>query len=356
MVLLNKLNYIKKNENEIVREFYDKFERLIQQNLASHHLSNKFLIFLYTKAFTGQMGFPIRDTTPRTIQEAYDMATKVEANISSSNVEQSFVPEVKIGESKDTPDFPKRIPFLWTFVEETPKGLEQDIDQQEVEEGDLDEGYQSHGEEQEFTHASSKDNEDLLEEREPEDIKHDDEVLMCAPPSHESIPNAFPPAQEEEDEVSHFHFQIFFDTLFYVSEGEEERKPLDELDPPYYEAEDVRECHEDEELMLTPPFDEVIQIFDAPAQEEVNTVSCFPFQDFDDALFCDLERNTMLDEPLDALIPSCYDDGNNIVDNIDEFIHVGKRKWDVIGYDGDPIYDIEDDFQKCPLQLSLSGY
>jgi len=41
-----------------------------------------------------------------------------------------------------------------------------------------------------------------------------------------------------------------------------------------------------------------------------------------------------------------------IVDNIDEFIHVGRRKWDVIGSDEDPIYDIEGHFQKLPLQLS----
>jgi hypothetical protein len=37
---------------------------------------------------------------------------------------------------------------------------------------------------------------------------------------------------------------------------------------------------------------------------------------------------------------------------IDEFIYVEKHKWDVIGYDGDPIYDIKDHFQKLPLQLS----
>jgi hypothetical protein len=43
---------------------------------------------------------------------------------------------------------------------------------------------------------------------------------------------------------------------------------------------------------------------------------------------------------------------NDIVDNIDKFIHVGRRKWDVIGYDGDPVYDIEDHFQMFPLQLS----
>jgi len=56
------------------------------------------------------------------------------------------------------------VPSLETSVKETLKNLEQDIDQQEVEERDLDEGYQSHGKEQEFDHASNKDNEDPVEE------------------------------------------------------------------------------------------------------------------------------------------------------------------------------------------------
>jgi hypothetical protein len=64
---------------------------------------------------------------------------------------------------------------------------------------------------------------------------------------------------------------------------------LDELDPSYYEAKDVRENHEDDELILSLSFDEVIQVFDTPTQQEVKTVSHFPFQDFDDALFYDLE-------------------------------------------------------------------
>ena len=84
------------------------------------------------------------------------------------------------------------------------------------------------------------DNEYLVEEREPEDIKHDDEVLMCAPPSDEAIPNPFPPAQEEEDEVSHFPFQVFSDTLLYNSEREEEIEPLDKA------------------MMHALPFDEVV--------------------------------------------------------------------------------------------------
>ena len=81
-------------------------------------------------------------------------------------------------------------------------------------------------------------------------------------------------------------------------------------------------------------------------------VSCFHFQDFNDALFCDLESKEVLEDLWDALIPSCYDEENEMVNNIDEFIHVGRRKWDVIGYDGDTIYDIEDHFQMFPLLLS----
>jgi hypothetical protein len=101
---------------------------------------------------------------------------------------------------------------LENFVIKFQERRDQFIDQQGFEERDLDEVYQSHREEREFAHASSKDNEDLVEEREPEDIKHDDEVLMCAPPSNEAIPNPFPPTQEEEDEVSQFTFQVFDDT------------------------------------------------------------------------------------------------------------------------------------------------
>ena len=91
---------------------------------------------------------------------------------------------------------------------------------------------------------------------------------MCAPPSDEAIQNPIPPAQKEEDEFSHFPFQVFdvfYDTLFYDSEGEEERESLDELDPFYNEIEYVGASHEEKAVMLTLPFDDIIQIFDAPA-------------------------------------------------------------------------------------------
>jgi hypothetical protein len=50
--------------------------------------------------------------------------------------------------------------------------------------------------------------------------------------------------------------------------------------------------------------------------------------------------------------PACYDTNNDIVDNIDEFIHVGRHRWDIVGYDMGPVYDIESHFQVFPLQLS----
>jgi hypothetical protein len=60
----------------------------------------------------------------------------------------------------------------------------------------------------------------------------------------------------------------------------------------------------------------------------------------------------VLEEPLDALDPSCYNKGDDVIENIDDFIHVGRHKWDVIcsGLNGDPIYDIEGHFQLFPLE------
>jgi len=95
-MLLIRLNNITKQENETVREFNDKFESLVQKVPVSHHPSDNFLLFLYTKAFTGQMGFLLKDKAPKTIQEAQEVATRIEDNLSSSRVEPFFAPRIKI--------------------------------------------------------------------------------------------------------------------------------------------------------------------------------------------------------------------------------------------------------------------
>jgi hypothetical protein len=115
------------------------------------------------------------------------------------------------------------------------------------------------------------------------------------------------------------------------------------------EREHEEVSHEDEVMMYAPPLDEVIQASIPPTKKEQNVVSYFPFQVFDDALSYDSEGEE-IKEPLDVLDPSCHNKGNDVISNIDEFIHVGRCKLDVICYDGDPIYGIEGHFQLFPLR------
>jgi hypothetical protein len=65
-------------------------------------------------------------------------------------------------------------------------------------------------------------------------------------------------------------------------------------------------------------------------------VNYSPFQVFSGSLPYDTESK----EVLDILTPPCYDTDTDIAD-FDEFIHVGRHKWDAVSYDMDPIYDIK---------------
>jgi hypothetical protein len=131
------------------------------------------------------LGFPISKKDPKTLQEAHNMPREIEENISLSNKRHLFTPDSLSLE---------RLVSLETFTDKFQEEGEQIIDQQEVEEKDPNEVFQSHEEEQGITHPSSKKDEYVVEEREPEDIKHDDEALMCSPPSDESIQNPIFPA------------------------------------------------------------------------------------------------------------------------------------------------------------------
>jgi hypothetical protein len=86
------------------------------------------------------------------------------------------------------------------------------------------------------------------------------------------------------------------------------------------------------------------RVLEIPAQQE--TVSYPPLINFDDALPCNEKE-----EEDESSNPACYDTDNDIAD-LDRFIHVGRRRWDVVGYDLDPIYDIESHLQLLPLELS----
>jgi hypothetical protein len=235
------------------------------------------------------------------------MAIKIEANISLFRKEHPFTPVAFSLE---------RLVSLEIFTKNSQERREQVFNQQ---------------------------NEDMVDTLEP---KQNDEVSTCAPPSDESFHEPFPPAQQKDDEVSCFLFQDPNDTFFHDSESEGEMESSNEVDIPCCTIEDEGAVHEDETMMHV----ENTQVLEAPAQEE--TVSYPPPQDFDDALLYDGGDKEEINESLNASNPACYDTDSDMVDNIDEFIHVGRRRWDVVGYDMDPIYDIESHFQVLPLQLS----
>jgi hypothetical protein len=95
-MLLTRLNSLWKHENETIREFHTRFETLLQKIPASHHPSDNYLVYIYTKSFTGQLGYLLRDKNPQTIQEAQELATKIEGNLHSSKIEPFTNPRGKM--------------------------------------------------------------------------------------------------------------------------------------------------------------------------------------------------------------------------------------------------------------------
>jgi hypothetical protein len=116
------------------------------------------------------------------------MSKRIEENISLSQKKHLFAPDTLSLE---------RLVSHETLTTDFQEEREPIIDQQEAKGKDLDEVFQSHKEEQRITRSSAKNNEDMVEELEPEDIKHDDEVFMCPHPSDEAIQNPIFSTQEE---------------------------------------------------------------------------------------------------------------------------------------------------------------
>jgi hypothetical protein len=170
-------------------------------------------------------------------------------------------------------------------------------------------------------------NENIDEEQK---LEKDDEVSTCAPPADEVMQEPVSPVQQSEDEVSHFPLQNSNNTVLLDSKEEGEMEASDEMET----------VHGDEETTHA----ENTRVLEIPAQEE--TVSYPPLINFDDALPCNEKE-----EEDESSNPACYDTDTDIAD-LDEFIHVGRRRWDVIGHDLDPIYDIESHLQLLPLQFS----
>jgi hypothetical protein len=243
------------------------------------------------------LSFLLNKKNPKTLAEAHNMAVQIEKSLSSNAMDTlSLIRLVSHG----------------YFVEDTQERGERVFDQQ---------------------------NKDIDEEQGPE---QDDEVSTYSPPTDEVMREPVSPVQQSEEEVSQFPFQDANDTVY--SEDEEEMEASDEVEFPCCEIEDKEAVHEDEVITRA----ENTRVFEVPTHEE--TVSYPLILNFDDVLPSDEKAEE--DEFLSLTNPACYDTDSDTVDNIDEFIHVGRRRWDVVGYDLDPIYDTKSHLHLFPLQLS----
>jgi hypothetical protein len=151
-----------------------------------------------------------------------------------------------------------------------------------------------------------------------------------------------PPGQQQHDKVSFFPFQDFDDTLFHDLESGGEMESPNEEHLPCCMTKEEGDTQEDKTIMHT-------QVLKDPAQKE--KISFPPLQDLGNCLLYDSEEENEMGELLNVSNPPCYDIDTNIAD-FDEFIHVGRRRWDAFGYDMDPIYDIKSHLRALPLQLS----
>jgi hypothetical protein len=120
-----------------------------------------------------------------------------------------------------------------------------------------------------------------------------------------------------------FHFKILMILCYLIQKKKRKWKPGRSRSPLLCN-EDKEAVHEDEETTHA----ENIELLKVPAQEE--TVSYPPLLVFDDALPCDEKEEE--DEFSNLANPACYDTDTDIAD-FDEFIHVGRRRWDAFGYD-----------------------
>jgi hypothetical protein len=82
--LLRGLECIKQTEDEIVRVFGVRFQRLLYQIPESHRPKDKYLVYLYTNGLLGHLSFLLNKKSPKTLTEAHNMAIQIEMNLSLS--------------------------------------------------------------------------------------------------------------------------------------------------------------------------------------------------------------------------------------------------------------------------------
>ena len=75
--LLKELEHMNQVEDETIEDFQVRFESKLYQIPESHHPEERYMIHLFTHAFLGYLSFPLDKRTPRSLDEAYYMASVI---------------------------------------------------------------------------------------------------------------------------------------------------------------------------------------------------------------------------------------------------------------------------------------
>jgi hypothetical protein len=94
-LMLTQFHEIKKKDNETIREFDQRFGKLVEQIPDDLKPRDGAILLQYTNAFDGKFGFMLRDKFPKTLEEAQEWAGKIEENMLASKVEPFNAPCAK---------------------------------------------------------------------------------------------------------------------------------------------------------------------------------------------------------------------------------------------------------------------
>jgi hypothetical protein len=89
-ILLKHFEHIRQTENETLWNFQSRFERTLYQIPKGHHPENKYIVHIYTRVLLAHLGFPLSKMSPSTLNEAYNMAKRIEHNISLFEIKDLF--------------------------------------------------------------------------------------------------------------------------------------------------------------------------------------------------------------------------------------------------------------------------
>jgi hypothetical protein len=93
--LRTQFNQIKKKENETIKEFISRFDRLYNQIPIDYRPTTSSVRLLYMNSFEGKFRYILKDKNPTSLAEANEFSIDIEENLLDSKIEPFQYPRAK---------------------------------------------------------------------------------------------------------------------------------------------------------------------------------------------------------------------------------------------------------------------